>query len=175
MVSFTSATATHNTIGRVSVSSSIAGPRPSGGGKALTGFLLSPMTERREARAGVFAVQLFFRSAVQLLRGKAAMAIPTGNNGVAWLRLTDKDGEIDLHNRWKGCGDDGVINPVVKYDESLRINAGYVLCQPRTPGYSWLVITDFSTKQVAQEGLVTTNTCGRATDVAEPWRSDPLC
>jgi len=32
---------THNTIGRVSVSPSIAGPRLSGGGKALAGFLLS--------------------------------------------------------------------------------------------------------------------------------------
>jgi hypothetical protein len=96
------------------------------------------------------------------------MAIPTDNNGVARLRLTDRDGEIDIHNRWKGCGEFGVINPVVKYDDSFRINAGYVLCQPRTPDYSWLAMTDLSTKQVVQQGRVTTNTCGKATASPKP-------
>lgn len=99
---------------------------------------------------------------------KAAMAIPTDENGVARLPLTDKDGEIDINNRWKGCGDFGVINPVVKYNDSLRINAGYVLCQSRTPDHSWLAVTDLSTKEVLQHGIATTNTCGKATASPKP-------
>jgi hypothetical protein len=94
---------------------------------------------------------------------KAAMAIPTDKDGVASLRLTDKDSEINTRRPWKGCGDFGVINPVVKYDDSLRINAGYVLCQLRKPDYSWLATRDFSAKQVVQQGIVTANTCGAAT------------
>jgi hypothetical protein len=99
---------------------------------------------------------------------KEAMAIPTDKDGVAWLRFTDKEGEIDLHNRWKDCGDFGVINPVVKYDGSLRVNAGYVLCQLRKPDDSWLSMTDFSTKKVLEEGIVTANTCGKATASPKP-------
>ncbi len=99
---------------------------------------------------------------------KAAMAIPTDKNGVARLRLTDRDSEIDTRNPWKGCGDFGVINPIVKYDDSLRINAGYVLCQQRTPDYSWLAMRDFSTEQVVRQGIVTANACGKATASPKP-------
>lgn len=67
---------------------------------------------------------------------KAAMPIPTDQEGIARLRLTDKDSEIDVHNRL-GVG---VKNPVVKYSDSLRVNAGYVSCQPNKPDYSWLLI-----------------------------------
>jgi hypothetical protein len=96
------------------------------------------------------------------------MAIPTDNNGVARLRLTDKDSEIDSGKPWRACGDFGVIDPVVKYDDSLRVNAGYVLCEPRTPDYSWLGITGFPTKQVVQQGIVTPNACGKATASPRP-------
>ena len=99
---------------------------------------------------------------------KAAVAIPTDNNGVAALRLTDQDGEIDVHNRLKGCGDFGVVHPVVKYDDVLQINVGYVLCQPGAADYSWLAKTNVSTKEVLQRGIVTANTCGRATASPEP-------
>lgn len=99
---------------------------------------------------------------------RAAMAIPTDKNGVAALRLTDQDGEIDVHDRWKGCGDFGVIHPVVKYDDDLQINVGYVLCQPGTADYSWLAKTNVSTKEILQHGIVTANTCGRATASSEP-------
>lgn len=98
-----------------------------------------------------------------------AMAIPTDKDGVASLRLTDKDGEVDIHNRWKDCGDFwGGINPVVKYDDSLRINAGYVLCHVRKPDYSWLAITNFSTKEVLEHGIATANTCGKVTASPKP-------
>src|SRR5215475_1091577 len=99
---------------------------------------------------------------------KLAMAIPTDENGIAKLRLTDKDDEIDVHNSWKGCGDFGVVNPVEKYNDSLRINAGYVLCQFRKPDNSWLAITNYSTKEVLQHGVVTANTCGKAMASPKP-------
>ena len=99
---------------------------------------------------------------------KDAMAIPADNNGIALLRLTDKDEEININNRGKGCGEFGVIDPVVKYDDSLRINAGYAWCQAHGSDYSWLAIADFSMKQVVQQGIVTANTCGKATASPKP-------
>jgi hypothetical protein len=99
---------------------------------------------------------------------KSAMAIPTDKNGIARLRVTDKDEEMNIHSRWKDCGDFGVINPVVKYGNSLRINAGYVLCQPHIPDYSWLALRDFSMEKLIQEGIVTPNSCGKATASPKP-------
>jgi hypothetical protein len=99
---------------------------------------------------------------------KDAMTLPTDKNGVARLRLTDNDGEIDIHNRWKDCGEFGMINPVVKYADSVRINAGYVLCHSRTSDYSWLALTDFPTKTLIQQGIVTPNTCGEAKPSEKP-------
>jgi hypothetical protein len=95
--------------------------------------------------------------------GKSAVAIPTDNDRVASLRLTDKDAEINTQNQWKGCGDFGVVNPVVKYDRSVRTNAGYVLCQVRQPDHPWLAIQSFSIEQVLQFAVVTANVCGKAT------------
>jgi hypothetical protein len=99
---------------------------------------------------------------------KAAMAIPTDKDGVAWLYLTDKAAEINTQNQWRNCGDFGVINPVVKYEDALRINAGYVLCQQHGPDYSWLRIEEFSTQQVLRQGIATLNTCGKATASPAP-------
>ena len=99
---------------------------------------------------------------------KKTIAIPTDKDGIARLRLTDKDDEIDIHDRWKDCGFFGVINPVVKYDDVLSINVSYVLCQSRKSDYSWLAIRDFSTKEVLQRGVVTANTCGKPTALPTP-------
>lgn len=99
---------------------------------------------------------------------KEAMAIPTDGDGVATLRLTENDGEVDVHERWKPCGHFGVINPIVKYSDSFRVNAGYVLCQPHKPDYSWLSIEPFSTREVLRSGVVTANLCGEAKASAEP-------
>ncbi len=101
-------------------------------------------------------------------RQKAAMAIPTDSSGLASLRLTDRSDEVDTHSRWKDCGNFGVIDPVVLYADSIRINAGYVLCQSRPPAESWLAMTDFSTKQLIRDGIVTPNTCGKAATSPEP-------
>lgn len=98
---------------------------------------------------------------------KEAMAIPTDNNGIASLRLTDRDDEVDIHNQSIGRGF-GVIDPVVRYADSIRINVGYVLCQPRRPAYSWLKIANFSTNPLIHDGIVTPNTCGKITASPEP-------
>jgi hypothetical protein len=87
------------------------------------------------------------------------MAIPTDSSGVATLRLTDKDDEIDVHN---------ATNPVVKYDESIRIVANHVLCQAPKSGYSWLATISFPTRQIIQQGVVTRNLCGRASADPKP-------
>jgi len=95
---------------------------------------------------------------------KDAMAIPTDQEGIARLRLTENDSEIDVHSR-PGVG---VINPVVKYSDSLRVNAGYVSCQPNKPDYSWLLIQSFSTSDVLRSGVVTANACGKASASPQP-------
>jgi hypothetical protein len=95
-----------------------------------------------------------------------ALAIPTDKDGVARLRLTDSDTEIDTQNRWKQCGEFGVIDPVVRFEDSITINAGYVLCQPQGTDYSWLALKNFPTRQILAEGVVTPNACGK--HVASP-------
>ncbi len=93
---------------------------------------------------------------------KDALSIPTNKEGVAGFRLTDNSSEVSTGDRWKDCGEFGAINPVFKFEDSVSINAGYVLCQTERAGYSWLKVEEFSTKQLLQQGLVTANTCGTA-------------
>jgi hypothetical protein len=95
------------------------------------------------------------------------MAIPTDKDGVAWLYLADQETEINDQNRWSACGDFGVINPVLKYDDALRLNVGYAACV-RHADYSWLAIAEFSTRRVLENGVVTANTCGKAEASLEP-------
>jgi hypothetical protein len=99
---------------------------------------------------------------------KEAMAIPTDENGVAWLYLTDKDAEVNTQSKPKSCGDFGVVHPVVKYADTIRVVAGYAVCQPHAPDYSWLATMEFSMKQIVQQGVVTANTCGKVTASAKP-------
>ncbi len=101
-------------------------------------------------------------------KNKRAAVIPTNKDGIAQLRLTNNDDEVDFHYRCETCGNFVAIDPVVKYDDSLRINVPYVLCQPGGPNYSWLAFRGFSTKQLIQQGIVTPNTCGKATASPKP-------
>ena len=94
---------------------------------------------------------------------KEAMTIPTDSSGIASLRLTDRDDEVDAHNPWKDCGMFGVIGPVVLYAESIRINTSFASCQARPSPNSWLAITGFSTAQLIHDGIVTPNACGKST------------
>lgn len=91
------------------------------------------------------------------------MAIPTDKDGVATLRLTNEDSEVNIHTH-----NGSVTNPVVKYSDSFQVNVGFVSCQPHTPDYSWLSIQTFSTPEVLRSGIVTANVCGKAKASPEP-------
>ena len=99
---------------------------------------------------------------------KEAIAIPTDGNGVARLQLTLHTGEINIPNDSKDRGSIVVDHPVVNYNESLRINAPYVLCGSEVSNYSWLRSENFSTKEILHHGYVSPNTCGNATVSPEP-------
>jgi hypothetical protein len=94
---------------------------------------------------------------------KEAMVILTDKDGIARLRLTDNDDEVALHMREKYSGDNVVIDPIVKYDEKFRVNVPFVICYPHVRDYSWLAITNISTKQLLEQGIVWPNTCGKPT------------
>lgn len=93
---------------------------------------------------------------------KDAMALPTNQDGVASLELTQNDAQIDTQHTWKACGLFGLVNPILKYSDQIKINASYVSCEPRPADFSWLAIKAFATKEVIQSGVTTANTCGRA-------------
>jgi len=99
---------------------------------------------------------------------KRTMVIPTDKDGLARLRLTDNDDEVDLHMRKKYVGDNVVTHPIVKYDENFQVNVPFVVCYPHVQDYSWLAITNISTKQLLQQGIVWPNACGKATASPKP-------
>lgn len=99
---------------------------------------------------------------------KYPLAIPIDNSGVARLRLTGSDAELNTNESWKSCGEFGVINPVVKYNDVIKVNVGYVVCEPHGTDYSWLAVKNVSTNQLVQKGIVTANTCGKATASPTP-------
>jgi hypothetical protein len=99
---------------------------------------------------------------------KTAIAIPTGKDGIARLRLTGRDDEVDNPSRCKDCAEHVAIDPIVKYDDTLRVNVPFVLCQSGGSNYSWLAIQKISTKQLINEGVVMPNTCGTATASSNP-------
>lgn len=98
---------------------------------------------------------------------KEAIAIPTDGNGVARLQLTLNAGEVNIPNS-KNSGSIVVDHPVVKYNESFRINAPYVLCGAGGSNYSWLRSESFSTKEILHHGYVSPNTCGKVTVSPQP-------
>ena len=111
------------------------------------------------------------RSHVNVWVGTArrdAIVIPTDGNGVASVQLTTNPAGTNIPASGNGSGSVVVVNPVVTYDDSLLINAGYVLCQPNAGDYSWLKTMTFATSRVLQEGVAMPNTCGRTTAVAKP-------
>lgn len=99
---------------------------------------------------------------------KNPLAIPTDPNGVARLELTKNEGEVNIQNSWKNCGDFGVINPVVKYKDFIKINVGYVICESQGSDFSWLAVSKVPTRTLLQKGIVTPNTCGKANASPRP-------
>jgi len=90
-----------------------------------------------------------------------------------WPGLLDVDLSFPIRKLWLPrpcvlCKGQGVTNPLVKYGDTISVRAGYVLCQPHTPDYSWLAMRDFSTEEVLQRGVATANTCGAATASPKP-------
>ncbi len=98
---------------------------------------------------------------------KEAIAIPMDDKGVARLQLTLNSSEVNIPSS-RNNGSIVVDHPVVKYDESFRINAPYVLCGPGGGSYSWLELKNFSTKEILEHGYASTNTCGKATVSPQP-------
>ncbi len=99
---------------------------------------------------------------------KYPLVIPTDTNGIAHISLTTDRAEIKTDDSWKACGDLGVINPVVQYQDLFKVNVGYVVCEPHGTDFSWLEVKKLPTKEVIQRGVVTANTCGKSTASPTP-------
>jgi hypothetical protein len=104
--------------------------------------------------------------------GDKLSLIPADRDGVARLRLTQKDSEVDIpYDPKLGCGGNGAINPVLKYDDILTTysTGDHPSCAfPESmPLARWKEL-DFSTKEVLQNGVVSANTCGEATASPQP-------
>ncbi len=99
---------------------------------------------------------------------KDAITIPTDVNGIASLQLTLNTAEINIPNLPSERGSIVVTHPIVKYNESLRINVPYALCQLNGGEYSWLKTMELSTSRVLQKGTTMANTCGKPIAAAKP-------
>lgn len=147
------------------------------------------------------------------LRGSGTLTIPTDKHGVAVLRLTHNDSQINIPDcegenadsqklankkpkatkqewakfdkKYEGCFGFEVKNPVARYSADIMVNTspgdvswkvgglghvGYVPCwvNVNENKYSWLSTTDFSTEDILQHGVVTANSCGKATASPKP-------
>jgi hypothetical protein len=98
---------------------------------------------------------------------KEAIAIPTNDNGVARLQLTLNPNEENIPIS-TGHGTIVEKHPVVKYDESFRINVPYVVCGSGEGNHSPLDLKNFSTKEVLDHGYASGNTCGKVTASPQP-------
>ena len=83
------------------------------------------------------------------------------------LQLTSNSDEVNVPKS-KSSGSIVVEHPIVRYDESLRINTPYVLCESGGSHYSWLRLESFSTKEILHHGDVSPNTCDRVTVSPHP-------
>jgi hypothetical protein len=90
----------------------------------------------------------------------------TSSYGVLNLTLVQgqevTNGEVQL-----ACGLSGVAAPSMKFGDTISIRTGYALCQSGVHD-SWLARANFSTEEVLQHGVVTPNSCGKATALSRP-------
>jgi hypothetical protein len=98
---------------------------------------------------------------------KVTIVIPTHEKGIARLQLTMNPSEVNIPNS-KNSGSIVIDHPVAKYEESFRINAPYVLCEPGGGHYSWLELKNFSAKEVLDHGYASANTCRKVTASPQP-------
>lgn len=92
----------------------------------------------------------------------------TDKEGIIRLRLTRGDRRTNNESQRLACGLAGSIEPVANYGDTISVRTGYALCEPRTADYSWLARADFSTDEALRHGVVTANTCGKATAPPKP-------
>ena len=109
---------------------------------------------------------------------KMSVYIPADRDGIARLRVTQKDGDVDIsYNPKLGCGGNGAINPVLKYDDTLTTysTGDHPSCAfpESVPLARWKQL-DFSTKEVLQYGVVSANTLRQGDRFAAAWGGDPV-
>lgn len=99
-------------------------------------------------------------------RTVASLLIPTNKDGIALLHLTDNDTETSVQNHGSACGSLGIIDPVLKYADTIGINSDYYMsCQAHPPDSPRL---SFSVKKLLQSGDSTTNVCGKVEASPKP-------
>lgn len=101
-------------------------------------------------------------------KSRPLLQTQTDDDGIASLRLTTEDSHTNTQVQQLSCGLAGFIDPLVKYGDTIGVRSGYVVCQGHRGDYSWLAILDFSTKEVLQSGIVTSNMCGKVKASPEP-------
>lgn len=99
---------------------------------------------------------------------KDPLTIPLDTNGVARLSLTNNFAEIRAGDIWKACEDFGVVNPVLQNKDFVKVNVGYVVCEPHGTDFSWLEVKKLPTREITQKGVVIGNTCGKTTASPTP-------
>jgi len=85
----------------------------------------------------------------------------TDSDGVIKLQLTQEQG-ITNSDTQLACGLTGTVAPSMRLGDTISVRTGYALCQTGIRD-SWLARSNFSTEEVLQHGVVTPNTCGKAT------------
>jgi len=103
---------------------------------------------------------------------KTSLFIPVDKDGVAHLRLTRKDSEVEVSYDPKlRCGGAGAINPVIKRDDTLTTySTGFhpsCAFPESMPLARWKEI-NFSTDEVIEHGVASANTCGKVTIALQP-------
>ena len=95
-----------------------------------------------------------------------SLVIPTNKDGVALLHLAAGASQARAGRRALACKGMAVIDPIVKYADTIEITGDYyVPCQRHPPESPWL---SFSVKTVLHSGDASANGCGRIEVSPEP-------
>jgi hypothetical protein len=67
------------------------------------------------------------------------LLIPTDKDGVAALHLTNDDTATNIQQSGSACGGWGLVGPVMKSSDTIRItSSNYMPCQAHPPDSPWL-------------------------------------
>ena len=96
---------------------------------------------------------------------KKQVTVPLDANGIAKLRLTAKESEVDISYDPKlGCGGDSATNPTLKYSSTLTAytTGDNPSCAfPESERNARYKGVDFSTKDILDHGVASPNICGK--------------